>query len=123
MTEKQYNKIKGEYDHPDNQDRHTLSYVYRCFLIGDGEEFQLDPEDSYTLEALNKLVDGATEVFQHWYENGNSERGETSEKLLELLEGHIWNPELLKQDEDLWQALVCDYSYQDYMEENYDNIK
>tara|TARA_Y100000592_G_C5272628_1_gene222579 strand:- start:107 stop:463 length:357 start_codon:yes stop_codon:yes gene_type:complete len=115
ISEKEYNQLKVEYDHPDNQDHALLSYVYRCFWVGDEEEYQLDPDDSDILMAMNKWVEGATEVFQKWYSLETGKIG-TSETLLELLEGYIWNPELFDKDEDLWEAIVCDHNYNEYKE-------
>ena len=125
MNEKEYNNMVENFRAA--KDIYLITYIVRCFTIGDEEQYQLVDENDVIhkdyLDALlsiddNNVSSKALMAMEAYYSEDRSSRDEIFAKngtVVEILNLYIWNPLLYYADYDLWDDIVCELPYDEHM--------
>ena len=111
-----YSSLKRQYSQVGDEQR-LISYAFRCFYVGDEEEYQLvGVEDSIQQEYIdairtigNPKADKCLDAIELFYAGGNGHNGQ---EVADMLIGHIWNHHLFVADKELWFSVIFDEQYE-----------
>ena len=113
-----YEDLRRQYQYlaPDNQQ--LISYVFRCFWVGDEEEFQIYGDETDVIQQqytdairsigspeADKCIDAITEQLAGI---------NTGYMVIDILDKHIWNKQLFDYDNGLWFSIIFDEEYNEY---------
>lgn len=96
-----------------------IDYLYRCFLVGDEEEFQLEEDFNKSAEELAKLHNISledskflSEIYLNLAGHKDINYSQAYGILLERFKKYISNSELLDLDDFIWADILlnCDHA-------------
>ena len=115
-----HDRLRREYDYIATENEQLLSYIFRCFWVGDEEEFQIYGDETDIIQqpywdAIRSIGSPEAEecenaIIKHF----NGERmGYT---VIDILLDHIWNKPLYQYDHELWFSIILSEEYGEYAE-------
>lgn len=113
-----FDRLKWEYENMTSENEQLLSYIFRCFWVGDEEEFQIygDETDIITQhywDAIRSIGSPQADecenaIIKHFH---GEKMGYT---VIDILVDHIWNKGLYQYDFELWFSVILDEEYNEF---------
>ena len=118
INESGYEDLRRQYRYLASDNQQLISYVFRCFWVGDEEEYQIhgDEEDIIKQQYLDAIRSiGSPEADQCIDAITEHLSGiNTGHLVIDILDKHIWNKQLFNYDSELWFSIIFDEEYKEY---------
>ena len=113
-----FDRLQREYEFHTSENAQLLSYIFRCFWVGDEEEYQIHNDETdriteYYREAIRSIgnpdAKKCEDAIRDHFCGRNKEHN-----VVDILVNYIWNKPLYSYDQELWFAVINDEEYEIY---------